>query len=90
DDVLIKVHATALNRADILQRMGNYPAQHGASTILGLELAGEVVDSGANVERFAPGDRVYGLSGGGGYAELAAFHQDLVMPIPDGWDYHTA
>ena len=90
DDVLVRVHASALNRADTLQREGNYPAQSGASKILGLELSGEVLEAGANVDRFEPGDRVYGLSGGGGYGELAAFHQDLAMPIPEGWDFATA
>ena len=89
-DLLVKVHATALNRADTLQRMGQYPAQQGASEVLGLELAGEVVGVGSAVDGFAVGDRVYGLSGGGGYGELAALHQSLAMPIPDGWDYATA
>ena len=89
-DLLVKVHATALNRADTLQRMGQYPAQQGASEVLGLELAGEVVGVGSAVDGFAVGDRVYGLSGGGGYGELAALDQSLAMPIPDGWDYATA
>ena len=89
-DLLVKVHATALNRADTLQRMGQYPAQQGASEVLGLELAGEVVGLGSAVDGFAVGDRVYGLSGGGGYGELAALDQSLAMPIPDGWDYATA
>ncbi len=90
NDVLVRVHASALNRADTLQREGNYPAQSGASEILGLELSGEVIEAGANVDRFGPGDRVYGLSGGGGYGELAAFHQDLAMRIPESWDFATA
>ncbi|HJN91205.1 MAG TPA: NAD(P)H-quinone oxidoreductase [Dehalococcoidia bacterium] len=90
EDVLVRVHASALNRADMLQRMGNYPAQHGASSIMGLELAGEVAEVGTSVRDFKVGDRVYGLSGGGGYAELASFDQSLVMPIPAGWDYATA
>lgn len=90
DDLLVQVHASALNRADTNQREGNYPPQHGASEILGLELAGEVVDTGANVAGFRAGDRVYGLSGGGGYAELATIDQQLAMPIPAGWDYQFA
>ena len=90
EEVLIRVHATALNRADILQRMGNYPAQHGASDILGLELAGEVIEAGSQVRGLSVGDRVYGLSGGGGYAELATLHQSLAMPIPDDLTYHEA
>lgn len=83
EEVLLRVHASALNRADMMQRMGNYPAQHGASEILGLELAGEVVEAGSQVQGLTVGDRVYGLSGGGGYAELATLHQSLAMPIPD-------
>ena len=82
DDLLVRVHASALNRADTNQREGNYPPQHGASQILGLELSGEVVQMGANVSGFAVGDRVYGLSGGGGYGELATLDQQLAMPIP--------
>ncbi len=89
-DLLVRVHATALNRADAMQRRGNYPPQHGASPILGLELAGEVVGMGVEAEGFAAGDRVYGLSGGGGYGELATIHHQLAMPIPDGWDYQVA
>ena len=90
DDLLVRVHASALNRADTNQREGNYPPQHGASQILGLELSGEVVQMGANVSGFAVGDRVYGLSGGGGYGELATLDQQLAMPIPDAWDYQFA
>lgn len=90
EEVLIRVHATALNRADIMQRMGNYPAQHGASEILGLELSGEVIEIGPRVQGLSVGDRVYGLSGGGGYAELATLHQSLAMPIPDELTYHEA
>lgn len=90
EEVLLRVHATALNRADIMQRMGGYPAQHGASEILGLELAGEVLEVGARVRSLAVGDRVYGLSGGGGYAELATLHESLAMPIPAGLSYHEA
>ena len=73
-----------------MQRQGHYPPQHGASPILGLELAGEVVGMGADARGFAVGDRVYGLSGGGGYGELATIHHHLAMPIPDGWDYQVA
>ena len=90
EEVLLRVHATALNRADIMQRMGGYPAQHGASKILGLELAGEVVEVGSRVRSLAVGDRVYGLSGGGGYAELATLHESLAMPIPERLSYHEA
>ena len=90
EEVLLRVHATALNRADMMQRMGSYPAQHGASEILGLELAGEVVETGSRVRSLSVGDRVYGLSGGGGYAELATIHESLAMPIPDALSWHEA
>ncbi len=90
EEVLIRVHATALNRADMMQRMGNYPPQHGASDILGLELAGEVIEIGSRVRNLSVGDRVYGLSGGGGYAELATLHESLAMPIPDELTYREA
>ena len=90
EEVLIRVHATALNRADMMQRMGNYPSQHGASEILGLEIAGEVVETGARVRGLSLGDRVYGLSGGGGYAELATMHESLTMKIPDELTFHEA
>lgn len=90
EEVLIRVHASALNRADIMQRMGNYPAQHGASEVMGLELAGEVIEAGSRVRELSVGDRVYGLSGGGGYAEVATLHESLAMPIPDAFTYHEA
>ena len=88
--LLVRVHASALNRADILQRRGLYAAGPGASPILGLELAGEVQAVGRDVGAFRPGDRVYGLSGGGGYGEWATIHEALALPIPDGWSYQYA
>ncbi len=90
EEVLLRVHAAALNRADIMQRRGGYPPQHGASELLGLELAGEVLEAGPRVRSLAPGDRVYGLSGGGGYAELATLHESLAMPIPAALSYQQA
>src|SRR5690606_41027387 len=77
-------HATALNRADILQRLGKYPPPQGASTILGLEMAGVVVATGKNVKKWQLGDAVFGLLPGGGYATLAVIHQDMAMRIPTG------
>ena len=65
-DLLVRVHASALNRADVLQRRGLYAPGPGASSILGLEMAGVVAAVGPAVGRFRPGDRIYGLSGGGG------------------------
>ena len=90
DELLVRVHATALNRADILQRMGGYPSRRGDSDILGLELAGEVVDVGAAVTQFTPGDHIYGLSGAGGYAQLATIHESLAMPMPKELNFQQA
>ena len=89
DDLLVSVRACALNRADVLQRMGGYP-QPGPKPefeIPGLEYAGKVVEAGSRVEGFAPGDRVMGLLPGGGYAELVSVPQRLAVKVPDslGW-----
>lgn len=84
NEILVKVAATALNRADTLQRMGKYPAPKGESEILGLEIAGTVESVGAKVTKWKVGDRVCGLLGGGGYASYAVIHEELAMPIPDG------
>ena len=90
DDLLVRVHASALNRADTLQRRGLYPPPPGESDILGLELAGEVEAVGNAVRTFGPGDRVFGLVGGGGYAEKALIHQHMAMPIPTAWSFVDA
>ena len=90
DDLLVRVRASALNRADTMQRRGHYPPPPGESDILGLELAGEVEAVGANASGFKPGDRVFGLVGGGGYAEKACIDYRMAMPIPDGWDFVKA
>ena len=81
-EILVKVAATALNRADILQREGKYPPPKGASPILGLEMSGEVVALGKSVTKWKAGDQVFGLLPGGGYAEYAVIHQDMAMPLP--------
>lgn len=86
-DLLIRVHATALNRADLLQRRGGYAPPPGASSILGLELAGEVVQA---AEGWKVGDRVMAVVTGGGYAEYAAVPAAVAMPIPDALDYEAA
>lgn len=83
-EILVEVYATALNRADLLQRQGKYPPPSGASTILGLEMAGVVVKTGKHVQKWQPGDAVFGLLPGGGYATLAVIHQDMAMKIPHG------
>jgi tumor protein p53-inducible protein 3 len=81
-DVLIEVHACALNRADLLQRRGLYPPPPGASAVLGLECAGIVVRAGAATSTVRPGDRVMALLPGGGYAEKVAIHERLTLPVP--------
>ena len=88
--VLIRVRAAGVNRPDILQRGGRYPPPPGASDVLGLEVAGEVVALGEGVERWAVGDRVCALLGGGGYAELAAADARHLLPIPPGVDFVQA
>ena len=83
-EVLVKVEATALNRADILQREGKYPPPHGESTIMGLEMAGTVESVGQGVTKWKPGQAVCGLLAGGGYAEYAVIHESMALPIPEG------
>jgi putative PIG3 family NAD(P)H quinone oxidoreductase len=90
EQVLVRVRATALNRADTLQRMGQYPPPPGEPDILGLELAGEVEAVGAAVKEVVPGDRVFGLVGGGAYAEKAVIDARMAMPIPAGWSFAQA
>jgi putative PIG3 family NAD(P)H quinone oxidoreductase len=86
-DVRIRVRATAVNRADLLQRQGLYPPPPGASPILGLECAGDVKEVGASVRGLVVGQRVMALLAGGGYAEEAVVDQGSVMPLPDGLGY---
>lgn len=88
--IRIRVHAAGINRPDILQRLGRYPAPPGASDILGLEVAGEVDQIGAGVERWSVGDRVCALLGGGGYAELAVVDARHALPVPDDMDFVQA
>ena len=84
DEVLVKIYAAALNRADILQRQGKYPSPAGCPEWMGLEIAGTVEKVGAAVGNWQVGDRVCALLGGGGYAEYVAVKQDMLMPIPKG------
>jgi putative PIG3 family NAD(P)H quinone oxidoreductase len=86
-EVLVRVRATAINRADLLQRRGAYPPPAGASPILGLELAGEVLSGAGGVQ---PGDRVMAVVTGGGYAELAAVPAGMAMRIPDSLSFEEA
>jgi putative PIG3 family NAD(P)H quinone oxidoreductase len=88
--ILIRVHATSVNRPDIVQRQGNYPPPPGESPLLGLEAAGVVEAVGAGVTEFRPGERVFALLGGGGYAELATAHAGHVMRIPSSMTFEQA
>lgn len=90
DEVLIEVHAAALNRADLLQRAGTYPSPKGWPEWMGLEVSGVVCEVGADVTRWKKGDRVCALMGGGGYAEYAAVPANMVMPIPEGLSFEEA
>ena len=90
NQVLIRVKATSVNRPDIIQRQGNYPAPPGDSEILGLEVAGIVETTGENVTRYAPGDSVVSLVGGGGYAEYALALESHTMPIPESISFEQA
>ena len=82
--VLIRVAAAGINRPDVMQRQGKYPPPPGASTIPGLEIAGEVIEAGAEVTWPLPGAQVCALVTGGGYAELAVAEAPLCLPVPAG------
>jgi len=89
-DVMIEIKATAVNRADLMQRRGLYPAPPGASSILGLECAGTIVQLGSDVTRHQIGDSVCALLAGGGYAEFAAVDEGSVIPVPKGLSFSQA
>ncbi len=89
-ELLVRIRATALNRADLLQRRGLYPPPAGASEILGLEMAGEVLEAGSARETWSPGDRVCAILTGGGYAQMAAVPQGMAMRIPDNLSFEEA
>lgn len=89
-EVLIEVYAAALNRADLLQREGNYPPPVGCPEWPGLEVAGVIKEVAQDVTRWKVGDKVCALLGGGGYAEYVAVPADMVMPIPKGLSYVEA
>ena len=84
DEVIVKIHAAALNRADLLQRQGKYPSPKGCPEWMGLEVAGIVEQIGKNVTNWKVGDEVCALLGGGGYAEYVAVKHDMLMPVPKG------
>lgn len=87
DEVLVNVHAAALNRADLAQRAGNYPPPPGASDILGLEMAGTITALGAEVSGWQVGDRVCALLPSGGYAEKVNVPAQLLLPLPEDWSF---
>jgi NADPH:quinone reductase len=90
-EVLVRVRAAGINGADMHQREGRYPAPPGSPPdIPGLELAGEVAALGTGARRFSEGDRVMGIVGGGGQAELCVVHERQLMPVPDALDWAAA
>ncbi len=90
DEVLIRIKASAINRADLLQRSGNYPVPPGASTILGLECSGIVEEVDGQVKNFKKGDEVCALLAGGGYAEKVSVPSGQVLKIPKGFSFEQA
>jgi NADPH2:quinone reductase len=90
-EVLVRIRAAGINGADVHQRAGRYPAPAGSpQDIPGLELAGEVAALGPGAQRFAEGDRVMGIVGGGGQAELCTVHERQLMPVPGGLSWAEA
>src|SRR6266487_3126101 len=90
-EVLVRVHASALNRADLMQRQGRYTAPADApANILGVEVAGEVAHLGSGARRWRVGDRVFGIVGGGGNAECVVTREADLVPIPKNLDWEQA
>ena len=87
EEVLVEVKATAVNRADLLQALGLYPPPSGESEILGLEMAGVVAAIGDAVQDRQIGDRVLALLPGGGYAQQAAVHHQMLIELPDSLSF---
>ena len=86
DEVLVEIHAAALNRADLMQREGDYPPPPGCPEWMGLEIAGVITEMGAEAQEksnWKIGDKVCALLGGGGYAEFVSVKYDMLMPVPD-------
>src|SRR5262245_22309938 len=83
-ELLVKVAAAGINRPDVLQRMGHYPVPPGTSDIPGLEIAGEVMETGSSARQFKKGDPVCALVAGGGYAEYCVVPEAQALPIPKG------
>ena len=89
-EVIIEVYAAAINRADLLQREGNYPPPPGCPEWPGLEVAGVIKEVAADVTNWKVGDKVCALLGGGGYAEFVSVPAEMVMPIPKGLSFVEA
>ncbi len=87
EQVLVDIYASAVNRADLLQRAGHYPPPPGASPYMGLEMSGVISAVGSAVEGWQVGDRVLALLSGGGYAEQVALPAAHLMPLPADWDF---
>ena len=87
DEVLVDVKATAVNRADLLQAQGLYPPPPGVSDILGLEIAGVISAVGERVKKWSVGDRILALVPGGGYAQQAVVHHQMLLPLPSEWSF---
>ena len=90
DEVLVKVHAFGINRPDILQRQGLYPMPKGVTPVPGLEVAGEVVEVGSDVNQFKVGDKVCGLTNGGGYAEYCVVPESQTLNISENVSFVQA
>lgn len=90
DEVLIEVHAAAINRADLLQREGKYPAPPGCPDYPGLDVAGIIVKKGKNAKKYKIGDKVCALLGGGGYAEYVSVSEKMVLPMPKNLSFEEA
>jgi tumor protein p53-inducible protein 3 len=90
DDLLVQIKATALNRADLLQRRGLYPPPKGVSAIMGLEMAGVVEKVGSSTRGWKQGDRVFSLLSGGGYAERVSIPAGMALRVPNHFSFEEA
>ena len=93
EDALVEIHAAALNRADLMQRAGDYPPPPGCPEWMGLEIAGVIVELGEEAKKKSSwkiGDKVCALLGGGGYAEYANVKYDMLMPVPETCTFEEA
>lgn len=89
NELLVRVCATTVNRADIIHRRG-LPPLHISPEVLGFEIAGEVIGKGKNCKRFQKGDRIFGIVNCGGYAEFCTIEEEMALPIPEHWSYEYA